>query len=198
MSQQGYQIEVGMFKIRINQPGFGPRIISFFASDLQAQDLSAQPCLFPITGAPTGLTLPAGNGAYIIADMAFDFNGKVLYGCTQAGTNASSVWIALTSQGGFQGNYNPLQNYPKGSFMRVPNTTVINGITVLAGFYCAALDVNVGAQGPQGNQIPQFPEPQQSQVYWYNMSFLGTVVNQGCGGPVGSFANATNPLPLAS
>lgn len=99
-ANQPYQIEVRMFKIRINQPGYGPRIISFEASDLQAKDLSTQPCLFQTAGAPGATTLLPGNGAYIAGDECTDTTNVAKYLCTAGGTNASSVWKQISGGGG--------------------------------------------------------------------------------------------------
>jgi hypothetical protein len=192
-----YKIVVGMFKLRINHPGFGPRIISFFASDLQSQDLSGIPVKFYGAGPPSAATLLPGNGAYLLVDRYEDTNAHALYSCTTAGTNATSVWTQISggSGGGYMGDWNPANAYTQGQIVRVPNTIVYDGITILAGTYGCNQSVPALSTLPPGYSttfIPQFPEPAAGRC-WTSISFTPQSASGG-GAQPGGFANATIPV----
>lgn len=104
MSNPSYQVVIKFYGVRINQPGFGPRIVAALMSDLAAGDLSAQPCLFWGAGAPSDSTLLPGNGAYIVGDEYTDVQGNAKYFCSTAGTNETSAWTQIS--GGASGNWN--------------------------------------------------------------------------------------------
>lgn len=203
MAGQQPQIIARFYKIRIYQPGFGPRIISAFMSDLQAGDLSNQVIFFPCPGGTANL--PAGFTNYIVGDCFFDPVAGQIWGCTQAGSNqvgqtGGSVWQAVSGGGGgFMGVYAPGTAYAKGSSVVVLNTTTLPGapgqgqVIVLAGRYSAA--VAIPAAIPNNNYIPQFPEPSQNPC-WYLDSFRPNAMNQNCGTGLTGYLNATNPITI--
>jgi hypothetical protein len=94
------QITTDMFPLRINLPGYGPKIITALMSNLSTTDLRAQTCDFTGAGAPAASTLLAGNGKYIVGDRYIDTTNTAAYVCTAAGSNASSVWAQTGSSGG--------------------------------------------------------------------------------------------------
>ena len=98
------QIPSDFYPLRINLPGYGPKIIAFLATNLSTMDLRDQPCYFQGYGAPAAGTLLAGNGKYIVNDSFFDMTAKALWTCATAGTNATSVWEPLIS-GHIRGEY---------------------------------------------------------------------------------------------
>lgn len=186
MNFPNYPIIATWYKIRIYQPGLGPRIISFFASDLQAGDLSMQSILCPVIGGVANL--PKGFTPYLPGDICLDATGIVSF-CTQPGDNQSSKWQPVGS-GGYGGDWSPTMTWPKGIIVRVANTMVIGGVTVIAAHYGAIQNVPANAAG---SQIPQFPEPQNNR-YWNLIAFTAQSTNQNCGSAMVSFVNATNPL----
>jgi hypothetical protein len=179
-----------MYKLRVFQPGFGPRIVSAFMSDLQASDLSSQNILCTGAGAPAAGTLPPGFTNYLAGDLYFDTNGTMAYVCTAPGTNASSTWQQIGSGGGgYQGQWNPTIAYASGVTVRVPNTAVYNGIAIIAATYSS---IQAVPRDPNGAQIPQFPEPTSGR-YWELVSFTAQS-GTGCGSQPGGYVNATIPI----
>jgi len=109
----------------------------------------------------------------------------------------SNFWVPVAggnSGPGFTGEWNPTIAYAACSIVWVPNTTVYNGVTVLAGFYGALQAVPAK---PAGNQIPQFPPPA-SNVYWVCMGFTPQAVNQNCGAGFSGYVIATTPITISS
>jgi hypothetical protein len=180
-----------MYKIRIYQPGFGPRIISAFMSDLQAGDLSTQTFVFVCPGGTANL-LP-GYTNYLAGDMFFDPTSGGVWGCTKAGSNTSSTWQQISGSGSGGGwilwNNQLVQ---AGTTVRVAQSGTIGGVIVTPGTYFCVQ--NVGGSG-SGNQIPQYPEPTVGTVY-YRMVSLGPQLFGICtsSGQQNIYINASAPL----
>ena len=117
-------IPSGMYFVRVNQPGYGPKIIAALLSDLgplsQAvgpfTDLRTQGCQFTGSGAPSASTLLAGNydptipGSGYLANVDFYLDNSnpsspAYYACTTGGSDATSQWQKI-SGGGSNGNWN--------------------------------------------------------------------------------------------
>jgi hypothetical protein len=196
-----------LYQLRVNQPGYGPKIVTCLLSDLDPispatqSDLWQQPAYFQGSGAPAAGTLLAGNynaakplTGYLVGDLYSDTNGAVLYLCTTAGSNATSVWKQISgSGGGFKGYYNPANAYSQGDIINVPNTFTValglTNVTVLAGTYgCLTA---TAANPTNAVQYPQFPLPTGACWVW----FAPGIVNAGqCGNSANNYAASTIPL----
>lgn len=185
-------IPAGMYMVRVNQPGYGPKIVTVLMSDMGPlkvgpfTDLRADPKRFYGSGPPTASTLLAGNYSasipgtgYLIGDEYTDTNAPAKYVCTTAGSNSSSVWQQIS--GGANINfqiYNNANAYAVGTVLRVTTTATIGTITLTPGTYIVA--VAIPANGT-GNQVPQYPEPASGTIYAY-MIALGVQLIQTCAG----------------
>jgi hypothetical protein len=97
------------YGIRVNQPGYGPRLIGWAATNLdpiapaQYSDLGNQLCTFCGSGQPGPNNLLAGNGAYISNDLYIDITNYALWLCTAPGTSATAQWNQISGGNGGNG-----------------------------------------------------------------------------------------------
>lgn len=169
-----------MFKVRINLPGFGPKIVTSLISDLtlangNLTDLSGLPCYFYGPGAPSASTLLSGkaNAQYVLNDLYGDITGNALYQCTTAGSKSTSQWKQISGGGGGFTNYNSSLSYSPGQAVYQAGV----------GSFWAKIAVPAG-------QAPAYPE----NIYWKLIAFD---VQQGsvCGtGSQSVYVNASGPF----
>lgn len=203
-----------LYKIRVFQPGYGPKIVVCLLSDLGDVDSGGMPSqniLFPITGSPTSSTLPAGNysgsipgSGYLAGDVAA--TGSSLWICTTAGSNqvgspGGSAWSQVSGGGSAQWLLWINQAIPAGTTIRVASSGTYGNVTTTPGTYICVVSTPGGANGltaagdPGFNQIPQYPEPASGTVY-FRLIALGPQLFGVCspGGSENVYVNSSAPL----